>query len=218
MRLALEDAGMQPSAIGYINAHGTSTPLGDSRETRAIKPVFGEERAYKLPISSTKSMTGHMLGAAGATELAITVLALCRNVAAADDQPPSPIPSATSTTCPNVARHGVDVRVALSNSFGFGGHNAHSCSGAGTRPTAAASPETAPLRHLEHVARAAQHALSRLVVARIAAHDHELAAPDEIAQRLAVGRAGHAQSHAAALGLRERPRAISPASPVTRPT
>ena len=80
MRLALEEAGMQPSAIDYINAHGTSTPVGDTAETRVIKLVLGEERAYEVPISSTKSMTGHMLGAAGSTELAITALALCRGV------------------------------------------------------------------------------------------------------------------------------------------
>ena len=87
MRLALEEAEMQPSAIDYINAHGTSTPVGDAAETRVIKMVLGEERAYEVPVSSTKSMTGHMLGAAGSTELAITALALCRDVAAADDQP-----------------------------------------------------------------------------------------------------------------------------------
>ena len=71
---------MEPSAIDYINAHGTSTPVGDSAETRVIKMVLGEERAYQVPVSSTKSMTGHMLGAAGSTELALTALAICRGV------------------------------------------------------------------------------------------------------------------------------------------
>ncbi len=122
--MALEEAGMDASAIDYINAHGTSTPVGDSAETRVIKMVLGEERAHEVPISSTKSMTGHMLGAAGSTELAFTALAMCRNVL-----PPTINQFERDPTCdldyvPNRRAHGVDVRVGLSNGFGFGGHNA----------------------------------------------------------------------------------------------
>ena len=124
MRLALEEAEMQPSAIDYINAHGTSTPVGDAAETRVIKMVLGEERAYEVPISSTKSMTGHMLGAAGSTELAITALALCRNVMPPTINQFERDPACDLDYVPNSARDGVDIRVGLSNGFGFGGHNA----------------------------------------------------------------------------------------------
>ena len=124
MRMALEEAGMEPSAIGYINAHGTSTPVGDSAETRTIKQVLGEEGAYRVPVSSTKSMTGHMLGAAGSTELAFTALAMCRNVLPPTINQFEADPSCDLDYVPNEARHGVDVKVGLSNGFGFGGHNA----------------------------------------------------------------------------------------------
>jgi 3-oxoacyl-[acyl-carrier-protein] synthase II len=122
MRRALEDAGMEPSAVGYINAHGTSTPQGDIAETRAIKAVFGDH-AYKLAVSSTKSMHGHLLGAAGAVELIATVMALTEGVL-----PPTINQEERDTECdldyvPNVARQ-TQVDVALSNSFGFGGQNA----------------------------------------------------------------------------------------------
>jgi 3-oxoacyl-[acyl-carrier-protein] synthase II len=124
MRMALEEAGMDASEIGYINAHGTSTPVGDSAETRVIKQVLGEEGAYKVPVSSTKSMTGHMLGAAGSTELAFTALAMCRNVLPPTINQFEADPSCDLDYVPNEARHGVDVKVGLSNGFGFGGHNA----------------------------------------------------------------------------------------------
>jgi 3-oxoacyl-[acyl-carrier-protein] synthase II len=124
MRLALDEAGMQPDAIDYINAHGTSTPVGDAAETRVIKMVLGEERAFQVPISSTKSMTGHMLGAAGSTELAITALALCRNVIPPTINQFERDPECDLDYVPNRARHDVNLRVGLSNGFGFGGHNA----------------------------------------------------------------------------------------------
>jgi 3-oxoacyl-[acyl-carrier-protein] synthase II len=124
MRLALEEAEMQPGAIDYINAHGTSTPVGDAAETRVIKMVLGEERAYDVPVSSTKSMTGHMLGAAGSTELAITALALCRGILPPTINQFEPDPECDLDYVPNTARTGIDARVGLSNGFGFGGHNA----------------------------------------------------------------------------------------------
>jgi 3-oxoacyl-[acyl-carrier-protein] synthase II len=124
MRMAIEEAGMQPSAIDYINAHGTSTPVGDAAETRVIKQVLGEERAYEVPISSTKSMTGHMLGAAGSTELSLTALALCRSIVPPTINQFEADPECDLDYVPNAARHGVDLRVGLSNGFGFGGHNA----------------------------------------------------------------------------------------------
>jgi 3-oxoacyl-[acyl-carrier-protein] synthase II len=123
MRNAFADAGVDPSEIDYINAHGTSTPLGDASETRVIKIALGEENARKTPVSSTKGATGHCLGAAGAVEAIFTVLA-CR-----DGKLPPTInyeredPQCDLDYIPNEARD-ADVRVACSNSFGFGGHNA----------------------------------------------------------------------------------------------
>ncbi len=122
MRRALKDAGVAPEAVDYINVHGTSTPLGDISETLAIKATFGEH-ARKVHISSTKSMTGHLLGAAGAVEAVAAILA-CRD----DTIPPTinyefPDPDCDLDYTPNVARKST-VRCALSNTFGFGGHNA----------------------------------------------------------------------------------------------
>jgi 3-oxoacyl-[acyl-carrier-protein] synthase II len=123
MRNALGDADVDPSEVDYINAHGTSTPLGDASETRVIKMALGEEKARETPISSTKGATGHCLGAGGAVEAMFTTLAI------RDGKLPPTInyevedPECDLDYIPNVARD-ADVRVAVSNSFGFGGHNA----------------------------------------------------------------------------------------------
>lgn len=121
MKVALESAGLDPGDISYINAHGTSTPNGDVAETRAIKTVFGE-RAKTIPVSSTKSMTGHLLGAAGSVEMAI-----CAKSLQTDQIPPtinldSPDPACDLDYVPHTAR-AVKVNAVLNNSFGFGGHN-----------------------------------------------------------------------------------------------
>ena len=122
MALALDDAGIQPGAVDYINAHGTSTEYNDMNETQAIKKVFGEH-AYKMPISSTKSMTGHLLGAAGAVEGIYSVLALHRGMLPPTINYENPDPQCDLDYVPNQARK-ADIQVALSNSFGFGGTNA----------------------------------------------------------------------------------------------
>lgn len=123
MKFALEDAGMNPEDLDYVNVHGTATPLGDISETKAIKRVFGEH-AYKLNISSTKSMTGHMLGAAGAVEAIAAILSIVNSIV-----PPTinlktldPDIDPKLNLTPNVAQER-DVKAALSNTFGFGGHN-----------------------------------------------------------------------------------------------
>ena len=118
---ALKSAGWQPEEVGYINAHGTSTPLNDKMETKAIKSVFGEQ-AYRIPVSSTKSMTGHLLGGAGAVEAAICVLTLQYGIIPPTINLKNPDPDCDLDYVPNVARKAT-VDKALSNSFGFGGHN-----------------------------------------------------------------------------------------------
>jgi 3-oxoacyl-[acyl-carrier-protein] synthase II len=122
MRAAIKDAKLTPEDIGYVNAHGTSTPLGDVIETRALKRVFGE-RAKNVPISSTKSMTGHLLGGAGGLEAGISVLALRDQVIPPTINLETPDPECDLDYVPNVARKAT-LEYALSNSFGFGGTNA----------------------------------------------------------------------------------------------
>jgi 3-oxoacyl-[acyl-carrier-protein] synthase II len=121
MQLAMEDGGIRPEQVGYINAHGTSTPHGDGAETAAVKSVFGDQ-ARKLVFGSTKSMTGHLLGAAGALEFAVCALVLQHNVIPPTINQFTPDPACDLDSAPNqvVKRR---VEVALSNSFGFGGHN-----------------------------------------------------------------------------------------------
>ncbi|MBI2882696.1 MAG: beta-ketoacyl-ACP synthase II [Candidatus Methylomirabilis oxyfera] len=122
MGLALEDAGLQPEEVDYINAHGTSTPAGDAAETKAIKKVFGDH-AYRLAVSSIKSMTGHLLGAAGGVEAVATALTLHHGVIPPTINYDEPDPQCDLDYVPNNARR-AEVRVAFSNSFGFGGTNA----------------------------------------------------------------------------------------------
>jgi 3-oxoacyl-[acyl-carrier-protein] synthase II len=122
MDLALKNADVEPKNIDYINAHGTSTPLNDPSETAAIKEVFGEF-AYKIPISSTKSMTGHLLGAAGAIEAIFSIKVMEEGVIPPTINQETPDPACDLDYVPNEARKG-EVGMVMSNSFGFGGHNA----------------------------------------------------------------------------------------------
>lgn len=122
MKLALKDAGLSIEDVDYINAHGTSTPLNDKCETLAIKEVF-KERAYNIDISSTKSMTGHLLGAAGAIELAAILMCMENNFVHPTINYEFPDPDCDLNYTPNVAKE-KKINVAMSNSFGFGGHNA----------------------------------------------------------------------------------------------
>jgi 3-oxoacyl-[acyl-carrier-protein] synthase II len=120
--MALNNAGISPDAVDYINAHGTSTKLNDYTETLAIKDVFGE-RAKRIPVSSTKSMIGHLLGAAGAVEAVISILSLRDQICPPTINYDEPDPECDLDFVPNVARKQA-MNVALSNSFGFGGTNA----------------------------------------------------------------------------------------------
>lgn len=122
MRKALEQAGLVPDDIDYVNAHGTSTPMNDKLETLAVKRVFGEY-AYSLPVSSTKSMTGHLLGAAGAVEAAVCVLALQHGIVPPTANYQTPDPDCDLDYVPNTARP-ASLEAVMTNSLGFGGHNA----------------------------------------------------------------------------------------------
>jgi 3-oxoacyl-(acyl-carrier-protein) synthase len=122
MKMALRNAGLNPTDVSYINAHGTSTPQGDICETQAIKTVFGEH-ARKLPVSSTKGATGHMLGAAGAVEMAVCAKTIQTNIVPPTINYEFPDPECDLDYVPNTARE-LTVNAVLNNSFGFGGHNA----------------------------------------------------------------------------------------------
>jgi 3-oxoacyl-[acyl-carrier-protein] synthase II len=123
MRMAFADAGINPEEIDYINAHGTSTPLGDASETRVIKRALGEDNARKTPVSSTKGATGHCLGAAGGVEAIFCALAIHEGVLPPTINYDTPDPECDLDYIANEARE-ADIRIAVSNSFGFGGHNA----------------------------------------------------------------------------------------------
>ncbi len=143
MRAALEGAGVKPEQVGYINAHGTSTPLGDAAETRAIKEVFGDH-AYRLAVSSTKSVMGHCFGAAGAIEAMMCVLALHDGVLPPTINYETPDPQCDLDYVPNEARH-VQVDVALSNAMGLGGHNGCVLFGRGDARPETGGPEAPPV-------------------------------------------------------------------------
>lgn len=121
LQMALDDAGMTPDDVDYINAHGTATSLNDAMETRAVKSVF-REHAYKVPMSSTKSMTGHGMGMTAAIEAAFSVLAIRDNVAPPTINYREPDPECDLDYVPNFARE-IPIDTVMSNSFGFGGHN-----------------------------------------------------------------------------------------------
>ena len=123
MEMAFADAGISPDDLGYVNAHGTSTPLGDPAETRVLKLALGEEKAYATPVSSTKGATGHCLGAAGAVEAIFTILAVQRGVLPPTINYETPDPLCDLDYIPNEARP-QKIEIGCSNSFGFGGHNA----------------------------------------------------------------------------------------------
>ena len=122
LAMAFSDAGIQPEEVGYVNAHGTSTPAGDAAETRVLKHALGETNAAATPVSSTKGATGHTLGAAGAIEAVFTILALSRGVLPPTINQAEADPDCDLDYIANEPRH-AQVDVALSNSFGFGGHN-----------------------------------------------------------------------------------------------
>jgi len=121
MRLALQDARLEAQAVDYVNAHGTSTQANDSNETAAIKSALGEH-AYRIPVSSTKSMTGHLLGGSGGIEAVAAILAMENGLVPPTINYSNPDPACDLDVVPNQARD-LKLNVVLSNSFGFGGHN-----------------------------------------------------------------------------------------------
>jgi 3-oxoacyl-[acyl-carrier-protein] synthase II len=122
MRIAIRDARLTPEDVDHINTHGTSTPVGDKSETAAIKTVFGE-RAKRIAINSTKSMVGHLLGAAGVVEAVATIMAIQNNKVHATINQETPDPECDLNYIPNKGQDW-NVNIAISNTFGFGGHNA----------------------------------------------------------------------------------------------
>ena len=126
MQMAMKDGGVNPDEISYINAHGTSTQLNDKGETMAIKSALGEDAARATMISSSKSMTGHLLGAAGGIETAVCAMAMRDSIIPPTINLENPDPDCDLDYVPNVARD-AEVKVALNNSLGFGGHNACLC-------------------------------------------------------------------------------------------
>jgi 3-oxoacyl-[acyl-carrier-protein] synthase II len=122
LSMAFADAEIEAEDVGYVNAHGTSTPAGDAGETRVLKLALGEDKAYRTPVSSTKGATGHTLGAAGAVEAVFTILALQRGVLPPTINQSTPDPECDLDYIPNEARE-QQVEIGVSNSFGFGGHN-----------------------------------------------------------------------------------------------
>jgi 3-oxoacyl-[acyl-carrier-protein] synthase II len=122
LEAAFMDAGIDAAAVGYVNAHGTSTPAGDSAETRVLKLALGQDNAHSTPVSSTKGATGHTLGAAGAVEAVFTILALQQGVLPPTINLENMDPDCDLDYTPNTART-LQVEIAVSNSFGFGGHN-----------------------------------------------------------------------------------------------
>jgi 3-oxoacyl-[acyl-carrier-protein] synthase II len=124
MTMAIADAGVAPEDVGYINAHATSTPVGDASETRVIKRALGAENAARTPVSSTKGATGHCFGAAGAVEAVFTVMAVHEQKLPPTINYEVEDPECDLDYIPNESRDASDLQVALSNSFGFGGHNA----------------------------------------------------------------------------------------------
>jgi 3-oxoacyl-[acyl-carrier-protein] synthase II len=123
LAMAFADGGVDPESVGYVNAHGTSTPIGDAAETRVLKLALGEEKARRTPVSSTKGATGHCLGAAGAVEAIFTILAIERGLLPPTINQEIADPECDLDYIPNVAR-AAEIEVGVSNSFGFGGHNA----------------------------------------------------------------------------------------------
>jgi len=123
MQAALKEAGLKPEDVNYVNAHGTSTPVGDKAETQALKTVFGKYAHNGLAVSSSKSMTGHLLGAAGALEAAVTIMSIVDSILPPTINLETPDPECDLDFVPNKARRNVTVNVGMSNSFGFGGHN-----------------------------------------------------------------------------------------------
>jgi len=124
MTMALASAGVDPSEVGYVNAHATSTPLGDAAETRVIKNAFGDHAKNGLLVSSTKGATGHCFGAAGAVEAVFTTMAVVDRKAPPTINQEEPDPDCDLDYVANAPRDVPDLDVAVSNSFGFGGHNA----------------------------------------------------------------------------------------------